>query len=246
MKKLFTFLFIITITANVFAQAPQKMSYQAVIRTSANALVTNHAVGMRISILKGGVVLPVYVETQTPTTNANGLVSIEIGGGTVVSGDFSAINWSSGTYSIKTETDPTGGTTYAITATSQLLSVPYALNSKTAETADSLVGTQVVKMLNIQPDWTQTNLTSDDYIKNKPILDGSETKLMVGTNILITGSGTASDPYIITARDSVKAGFGVTVTGKGTPTNPYIINANDSIKAGAGTTITGSGTKLNP
>ena len=74
---------------------------------------------------------PVYVETQTPTTNANGLVSIEIGGGTVTYGDFTTIDWSTGTYYIKTETDPTGGTGYTITGTSQILSVPYALHAKT-------------------------------------------------------------------------------------------------------------------
>jgi hypothetical protein len=84
---------------------------------------------MRISILQSsssGTV--VYTETQTPTTNANGLVSIEIGGGA----GFDAINWANYTFFIKTETDPTGGTTYTITGTSQILSVPYALHAKTA------------------------------------------------------------------------------------------------------------------
>ena len=113
-----------------FAQAPQKMSYQAVIRNSSNALITNQAVGMRISILQtSSSGTAVYVETQTPITNANGLASIEIGGGTLVSGNFSTINWANGPYFIKTETDATGGTNYTITGTSQLLSVPYALFS---------------------------------------------------------------------------------------------------------------------
>ena len=70
---------------------------------------------------------------QTPTTNVNGLVTLEIGDGTVVSGDFTTIDWSADSYFIKTETDPTGGTMYTITGTSQLLSVPYALHAKTAE-----------------------------------------------------------------------------------------------------------------
>jgi hypothetical protein len=130
MRKLFTVLAAVILTASVFAQSPQKMSYQAVIRNSSNALVTSTAVGMRISILQGSATgTLVYLETQTPTTNANGLVSIEIGGGT----GFDTINWANGPYFIKTETDPTGGTTYTITGTSQLLSVPYALHAKTAE-----------------------------------------------------------------------------------------------------------------
>ena len=69
----------ILLTASVFAQTPQKMSYQAVIRDNSDALVTNTQVGMQISILQGsanGTVI--YTETQTPTTNNNGLVSIEI------------------------------------------------------------------------------------------------------------------------------------------------------------------------
>ena len=73
---------------------------------------------MKISILQGTVTgTVVYVETQTPTTNANGLVTIEIGGGTVISGTFATIDWANGSYFIKTETDPTGGTNYTITGT---------------------------------------------------------------------------------------------------------------------------------
>ena len=83
---------------------------------------------MQISILQGSSTgIPVYVETQTPSTNANGLVSLEIGTGTVISGTFAAINWAAGPYFIKTETDPTGGTVYTIAGTNELLSVPYAL-----------------------------------------------------------------------------------------------------------------------
>lgn len=133
MKKIITICTAILITASVFAQAPNKMSYQAVIRNTSNALVTSSAVGMRISILQTSPSgTAVYVETQTPTTNANGLASIEIGGGTVVSGNFSTIDWGNGPYFVQTETDPNGGTSYSITGTSQLLSVPYALYAKSA------------------------------------------------------------------------------------------------------------------
>ena len=139
MKKLYTILAAVLVTASTFAQAPEKMSYQAVVRDSGDNLVTSQVVGMRISILQG--TTAVYVETQTPTTNVNGLVTLEIGGSsaTVVSGTFSTIDWSTGTYFIKTETDPTGDTTYTITGTSQLLSVPYALQSKTATTATTAI-----------------------------------------------------------------------------------------------------------
>lgn len=129
-----TSLLIILISlASLTAQAPEKMSYQSVIRDAGSKLVTNQAIGMQLSIVQGstsGTV--VYVETQTPTSNANGLVSLEIGDGAVVSGDISMIDWANGPYFLKTETDPTGGTNYSITSTSELLSVPYALYAATS------------------------------------------------------------------------------------------------------------------
>ena len=133
MKKIFTIAAALLMTASVWAQSPEKMSYQAVIRDASNALVATQAVGMQISILQTNATgIAVYVETQTLTTNANGLVSLEIGTGTIVSGDFTTIDWANDTYFIKTETDPIGGTTYTITGTSQLMSVPYALYAKTS------------------------------------------------------------------------------------------------------------------
>ncbi len=115
---------------HLFSQSPQRMSYQAVIRNSSNALVTSKEIGMRVSILQGTTTgQEVYKEIYNPNpqTNANGLVSIEIGGGIPITGTFPGINWANGPYFIKTETDPTGGTNYTISGTSQLLSVPYAL-----------------------------------------------------------------------------------------------------------------------
>jgi len=130
MKKIYSIVAGLLLTASVWAQAPQKMSYQAVIRNSSNALIVSTPVGMKISILQGSSTgTDVYVETQTVSTNANGLVSLEIGTGTVITGTFSAINWATGPYFIKTETDPTGGTAYTIAGTNQLMSVPYALFS---------------------------------------------------------------------------------------------------------------------
>lgn len=131
MNKLYTIIATVFLSMSIFAQAPEKMSYQAVVRDGSDALVVSTVVGMQISILQTtSIGMPVYVETQTPTTNANGLVSLEIGSGTVVSGSFSTIDWSSNSYFIKTETDPLGGTAYTITGASQLLSVPYALFAK--------------------------------------------------------------------------------------------------------------------
>ena len=133
MKKLFTLFAAVLINVNLYAQAPQKMSYQSVIRNAQNELVISKPLKMKISILQGGASgTSVYSELHSVTTNSNGLVSIEIGGGTSQTGTFSAINWSNGTYFLKTETDPNNGTNFTITGTSQLLSVPYALYAATS------------------------------------------------------------------------------------------------------------------
>ena len=125
-------------------QAPQKMSYQAVIRNSNDSLLISTPVSMRISLVQGapsGTV--VFSETQTATTNANGLVSLQIGMGTVVTGTFACIDWAAGPYYVKTETDLTGGTNYTIISSNELMSVPYALFSANGPTgAQGPVGPQ--------------------------------------------------------------------------------------------------------
>ena len=133
MKKVLAVLSIILLTVTVWAQSPNKLSYQAVIRNSSNQLVTSHAVGIKISILQGSTSgTAVYVETQDPTSNANGLIDIIIGSGTIQSGDITKIDWSSGPYYLKTEIDPTGGVSYTVSGTNQILSTPYALYSNVA------------------------------------------------------------------------------------------------------------------
>lgn len=137
MKRTFTLLVAVLYTAVVFAQAPDKMNYQAVIRNASNALVANRPVGIRVSILQGSATgTVVYNEIFNPNllTNANGLVTMEIGTGVPVTGQFSSIEWANSSFFIKTEIDPTGGTNYTIVSTSQLLSVPYALFAKTSGT----------------------------------------------------------------------------------------------------------------
>jgi uncharacterized protein (TIGR02145 family) len=116
-----------------YAQAPDKFSYQAVIRNATNQLIINQQVGVKISILHGsesGNI--VYSETHTPTTNANGLISLQVGNGNIISGDLISINWSNGPFFIQTETDPNGGSAYSIMNLTQMMSVPYALYAKKA------------------------------------------------------------------------------------------------------------------
>lgn len=134
MKITLTILLFLTATFTIFAQSPEKMSYQAIIRSQDNKLVKSSPIGLQIIVHQGTATGTIqYQETHVATTNANGLVSLEIGTGTVQSGDFSTIAWENGPYFIEVQVDITGGTTYSISGTTQLLSVPYALHAKSAE-----------------------------------------------------------------------------------------------------------------
>lgn len=136
MKQILNLIIAVAFTCVVSAQSPYKMSYQCVVRNNTGQLVANSMVSIRITLLQGSMNGNIsYIETHSKTSNANGLVSLEIGGGTVVTGTFSAINWANGPYFLKTETDPLGGSDYSVAGTSQLLSVPYALYAEKAGNA---------------------------------------------------------------------------------------------------------------
>lgn len=128
MKKFFKLFVAILLSASSMSQVPQKFSYQAVVRGLNNELIANKQVSVRVSLLYGNETGgSVYVETHNPITNTNGLFSIIIGGGKIVSGNFSTIDWSNGSYFVKSEIDLNGGSNYSISSSSQLLSVPFAL-----------------------------------------------------------------------------------------------------------------------
>jgi uncharacterized protein (TIGR02145 family) len=120
--------------SGLVAQAPQSFKYQAVARDASGVIMANKSVSFKISILFGNTIGPsVYTETHIgKTTNGFGLIDLEIGNGTPVSGTFASITWSNGPYFIKIEMDPAGGSTYQVIGVSQFLSVPYALYAKSA------------------------------------------------------------------------------------------------------------------
>ena len=155
--------------ATIVAQIPGAFNYQAVLRDIGGEEIVNTQVGMQVSILQGsetGTV--VYIESYTPTSNNFGLVILEIGKGTVVSGDFALIDWAAGPYYLKTELDISGGTTYEYLGTSQLMSVPYALQAKNAENVFS----GDYNDLDNLPDFTDWDIdASDDFNGNYGDLD---------------------------------------------------------------------------
>ena len=214
MKKLLISLcFLLTFTA-LMAQAPQRISYQSIIRDANNVVVASSPVGIKISLLRGtatGTV--VYVETHGKTTNANGLLSLEIGEGMVLSGTFAGIDWANGPYLIKTETDPTGGTNYSIPGIAALNSVPYALFS-----ANGTPGPQGERGATGPAGTNGTNGIAGVAGPQGPIgltgpagADGVGGVTTAGTNITLSGSGTVASPYMVSA--NIPAVDAATITG---------------------------------
>jgi uncharacterized protein (TIGR02145 family) len=135
MKKLFTLLALIVITI-INAQAPQGFNYQATVRNSSGALITNQNVLFKFNImLNSQTSLPVYSETHQAPTDDLGQVNLVIGTGTPTIGTFSSINWANGSYFLGIELNTGAG--YVAMGTTQLLSVPYALYANTAGNSQS-------------------------------------------------------------------------------------------------------------
>lgn len=134
MKKYFCLLIIFFGSLSLYGQVPQAFKYQAVARDAVGSVLANQMVSFRISIVPGSPAGSAdYTETHKKMTNGFGLVDLEIGKGTVVSGSFSSIDWGSNIYFFKVELDPAGGSSFISMGTSQLLSVPYALRARNAE-----------------------------------------------------------------------------------------------------------------
>jgi hypothetical protein len=134
-----------TLSLSSFGQAPEGFNYQAVVRDAGNTILNNQTVGLRMTIQQGSIGgTTVYSETFAQTTNAHGLVNLQIGSGTS-SDDFSAIDWSAGPYFMETAVDVSGGTNYSVMGTSQLMSVPYALYAKTSGNGQGPAGPQGIQ-----------------------------------------------------------------------------------------------------
>jgi len=139
MKRSIILTLFIFLWMTMVAQTPQAFKYQAVARDASGNVLANKPVSFKISILSGSVSgIVVYSETHAgKTTNAFGLIDLEIGKGTVVSGTFTSIGWGNNTFYVKVEMDPAGGIAYQTMGTSPLLSVPYALQAKTVESVST-------------------------------------------------------------------------------------------------------------
>ena len=171
-----------------FSQSPEKFSYQAVVRNTENELVSNRTIGVKINLRKGTTTgTTLYSETHSPVSNSNGLISFEIGAGTIGSGSISNIDWNNGPFYIEIKIDPSGGTNYTINNVSQLLSVPFAMHAESSNTvsATNVITSQNIKDGDITSADIANNSITDIDIKNEPGIEWSEggSTIEVGSTI---------------------------------------------------------------
>lgn len=163
MKKLILLCSFLTVSLGVLAQSPEAFNYQAVARDNAGNVLANQSVGLKFSILDSDGTTVLYSEDQAVTTNDFGLFNVQIGNGTVLSGNLSGIEWGNGQRFVRVEMDPAGGTAYQSVGTSQLLSVPYALHAQSS--GDGLPSGSVGSTLRHNgSNWTSSsNLYNDGF-----------------------------------------------------------------------------------
>jgi hypothetical protein len=128
-------IFLLFVSGFSFAQAPEGINYQMVVRNFTNTLITNSPMAIRIQIRQTSATgTIVYSERHPVTSSAQGLVNLVIGNGTVLSGIFSNIQWANGPYYACFAIDFSGltGTSYQDYGAQQLMSVPYALYAKSS------------------------------------------------------------------------------------------------------------------
>jgi len=114
-------------------QAQDAIRYQGIAFDNNGAVVTDKNITIEVSLLEGGSTgQAVFTETHNPYSNERGAFELFIGRGAASLGDFSAIDWASGSYYVSIAVDIDGTGDYVSAGTTELLAVPYAFHAKNA------------------------------------------------------------------------------------------------------------------
>ncbi len=250
MKRLLFIWVLIAVACTLWAQAPQGMKYQAVARDASGNVLANTMVSFRMTILIGSATgTAVYRETHTgKSTNGFGLVDLVVGQGTPVTGSFSSVDWSSGSFFLKVEMDPAGGSAYQEMGTSPLMSVPYALYAQKVEEEADGDATNEIQALSISGNQLTLSRGGGTVVLPAGGTAGDNwgTQTVIHDSSL-SGDGTTIMPLSIKdgGVTSVDLGEGAVITNKlaaGAVTAPKLA----SMGAAAGQVLTFSGTAWGP
>ena len=136
-KLLFT-LFLLLVISMQAQEPPNAFNYSAVARDAAGEPIATTTIGIQVSILQSSTIgSAIYVENHFINTDDFGLFNLIIGAGAAQIGTMENIAWDTDNFYLQIGMDANGGTNFMTMGTTQLLSVPYALHAKTAE---SIVG----------------------------------------------------------------------------------------------------------
>jgi hypothetical protein len=183
-KTLLAFLSVI-LFLTVYSQTPEKFNYQGILRNTSGEMIKNTSVTVRISLLQGSTTgIVQYSENHTVTTNNYGQFSVNIGGGTVLTGVFATINWLQPMF-LKTEVANPAGGTFVDMGTTQLISVPYALYAKNVENKDDADANPTNELQNL----TLTGDTLKISNGNKVVFPYDSSKWAVNGNKLYYNTG---------------------------------------------------------
>jgi len=180
MKNYINTLFFLFCAFAAMAQAPQKFNYQAVARNAQGTVLPNQTVSIRASILDGSPTgISQYSEIHNVSTSQLGLFTLSIGGGSVLGGSFNNVNWAIGEKYLKVEMDVTGGNSFTLIGTSQLLSVPFALYS---EKSNIQAGSGISINNNVVQNTGDLDVTNELQILS---LNGNELQISNGNQVTL-------------------------------------------------------------
>lgn len=169
---------------SVYSQSPGKINFQSILRNTTGEIVSNKAVSIRMSIIRGTINgTSVYVETHTKTTDVSGLISIKLGSGTVINGIFGDIEWGSASHFIQLEVDFDGGSNYVVIGTQELISVPYALYANKTDTSVLNLANRFLAKVSVGD---TSNMLTNYRTELTQKLNASDTATMLSTYLQYT------------------------------------------------------------
>ena len=133
--KLLTVLIAVFSFTIVTTYAQQGINYKAIISDN-GVVLQNQAIQVQFSILYDGTTLE-YQETHSTTTDANGIIILNIGEGSAVSGLYNSIHWDwIASHYLKVEIDTGSG--YVDFGTTEFKTVPYAIYAENGNGAKKI------------------------------------------------------------------------------------------------------------
>jgi len=183
MKRVLIFFILFILCSGGYGQKPESFLYQVSIRNNRGEIIPSRLVSFRLSILSGNPSGPVvFAETQTTTTNRDGIASLSVGNGSDKISSVSAIDWNASAYFIKVEADTSGGENYRHLFTTELLNIPFEEQKKSSRRMGEIV---------IEDQFLMTRKYVGQYMEYRH-----------------TGSETSSGPNIIWIKTSLDKTYG--------------------------------------